>query len=223
MSAHGARTNRNANFLAAKLERLHQPHVAPLTAFVEQIRAETGGEVPWFDPDNGGVRARALLLLEAPGARSTATTGPRSTAAGSGVISADNNDASAAAMWGLYREAGLEQDRIAVWNIVPWYLGSPTKIRAAGRSDLELSQPYLHRLVTLLPELRVVLALGVPARDGWLRYLLTHDGPLLPTLACPHPSPRVLNTRPESRDLILAALRRVQDVISVCGLSSQPP
>lgn len=211
-SALGPRGHADYDFLAAKRGRLHEPHIAPLTRYVETVRAETGGEVPWFDPDSGGVRARALFLLEAPGARATAATGVRKAAAGSGIISPDNNDGTAENSWRLYQDADLNRDLIAIWNIVPWYIGTATRIRAADRSDLEQAQPYLHRLLDLLPHLRVVLVFGDRARDGWLRYLLRDDAHLIPTLACPHPSPKVLNIHPDYRHTIVQALRKVRAV-----------
>lgn len=67
-----------------KLALLREPHVAPLTAFVERMRAERGQDaVPWFDPTEAGVNARILLLLEAPGARAA-------TKRGSGFVSPVN-------------------------------------------------------------------------------------------------------------------------------------
>lgn len=207
--AHG-----NPDFLAAKIARIDDPHVRPLNDLVRQWRTETGGEVPWFDPDSGGVHARALFLYEAPGARSTGPSGPRKQAAGSGIISPDNNDASAENSWLLYRDANLPRHHTVVWNIVPWYLGTTRRIRNPDADDLALAQPYLDRLLRVLPALRVVVAFGDKARDGWLRYLLRPDAALLPTLACPHPSPRVLRTRPQQQDLILAALNRVRGIVT---------
>lgn len=181
----------------------------PLVEFARQVREETGGEVPDFDPDSGGAHARALFLYEAPGARSTNTNGPRKQATGSGLISPDNNDQTAENSWRLYQDANLPRCQTLVWNIVPWYIGTTSKIRSPNSDDLSQAQPYLDRLVRLLTRLEVVVVFGDRARDGWLRYLLRPDAPLLPTLACPHPSPKVLNTRPQQRDLILAALQRV--------------
>lgn len=208
------RAHRNPTFLAEKLARIDESHVGPLNGLVRDIKAEIGGEVPWFDPDSGGVHARALLLYEAPGARATGPSGPRGRAVGSGVISPDNNDATAENSWLLYQEANLARHLTVVWNIVPWYIGTPTAIRGANSDDVADAQPYLDRLIRLLPDLRVVVALGDNARDGWLRYLLREDAPLLPTLACPHPSPRVLQVRPAHRKLILAALNRVTLIVA---------
>lgn len=157
--------------------------------------------------------ARALFLYEAPGARSTGALGPRSGAAGSGIISPDNNDTTAENSWLLYREARVPRRQAVYWNIVPWYIGTTSKIRRPNADDLALAQPYLGQLLRLLPQLRVVVAFGDKARDGWLRFLLLPDAPLVPTLACPHPSPQVLRVRPEYRGHILAALRRVATIV----------
>ncbi len=47
----------------ARLARLREPHIAPLTDFVMRRARRGGGEaVPWFDPADADVEARALLL-----------------------------------------------------------------------------------------------------------------------------------------------------------------
>src|SRR5437868_1810926 len=92
-----SRTNRDPAEVARKRSLLHEPHVAPLTAFVERLRARHGGgdSVPWFDPTEAGVNARILALLEAPGPKATGTEGPRPKSKGSGFISCDNDDPTA--------------------------------------------------------------------------------------------------------------------------------
>lgn len=61
----------DAGAVAARMKELRAPHMAALTAFVEELRAEAGHgvEVPYFDPWDGGVEATILFLLEAPGPR----------------------------------------------------------------------------------------------------------------------------------------------------------
>src|SRR5262245_11714510 len=115
--------------LAKRLARIHEPHVEPLNRLAAQIRSSTGDlSVPWFDPSGGGIGARVLILLETPGPN--ATTGGRSQRP-SGIISRDNNDATASNMFGFLRDAGIPRQEIVSWNAVPWYLGSTEKIRAA--------------------------------------------------------------------------------------------
>jgi len=210
--SHAPRAHRDPAFLAAKLARLREPHIAPLNDLADRIAAETGLAAPAFDPDSAGIHARSLFLFEAPGARSTGTAGPRAAAKGSGIISPDNNDGTAENMWRLHEAAGLPRTSTLAWNIVPWYVGSGTKIRAVERGDLQAAAPYLAALISLLPDLRVVVTFGDKPRQGWFRYLLQDDAPLLPTLAVPHPSPLSLNPHPENRDLILRALQRVVQV-----------
>ena len=103
------RAHRDPAFLAAKIARLQEPHVAPLNALADRIAGETGKAVPAFDPDSAGIRARSLFLFEAPGARATDAAGPRAAAKGSGIISPDNNDGSAENMWRLHQAAGLSR------------------------------------------------------------------------------------------------------------------
>ena len=47
------------------LRSIDEPHIAPLTAFVRQLRLETGynEQIPFFDPLDGGVEAEILYLF----------------------------------------------------------------------------------------------------------------------------------------------------------------
>lgn len=208
------RGHREAAFLAAKRDRLGEPHVAPLQALAEEIRQATGGEVPAFDPDSGGVSARALFLFEAPGARSTGAEGPRSRVSGSGIISEDNDDPSAQHMWELNREAGLHRATYLAWNVVPWYVGSTTRIRAARGKDVDAALPWLQRLLDRLPDLRVVATFGAVPLRGWMQYLRLPQSTLLPTLSAPHPSARVFNTRESARSEIAAVVSKVARIVA---------
>lgn len=93
-----ARGHRAPAVVAAKVARIDEPHVKPLNAVVREINDARGaGSVPWFDPDGGGANARILFLLECPGPKATQRKG-------SGLISADNDDPTAANFFAL-REA----------------------------------------------------------------------------------------------------------------------
>ena len=192
------RGHRDRREIERKRALLEEPHVAPLTQFVRRLRQQRGGDsVPWFDPTEAGVNARILLLFENPGRRADAGLG-------SGFISADNDDRSAQTMWGIFREAGIDRRRDVVnWNIVPWYVGDQHKIGKVRTSDLDEARPALVELVSLLPDLRVVVLCGRKAQEGWDRARLPLD---LPLLRVPHPSGRWLNAHPEDRDRIVAAL-----------------
>ena len=103
----------------ARLVRVDEPHVRELNRLVRHIRDREGLEkqVPFFDPDDGGVEACCLFLLEAPGPR----------AVGSGFVSRNNPDETAKNFFLLNQDADLDRRLTVSWNIVPWYLGTGTK------------------------------------------------------------------------------------------------
>lgn len=178
---------------------LQAPHVVALTDFVARLRAaRPAALVPDFDPTEAGVRARILLLLEAPGPKATRDRG------GSGFVSPDNDDATAQSLWELFGEAGINRGiDIVTWNVVPWYIGSATRIRAASPTDLLEGQARLKELLGLLPDVRTVVLLGKKAQAAWRRL-----GVIRPVIECPHPSPQNLRTRPTARPAILEALKQ---------------
>jgi uracil-DNA glycosylase len=200
--------HRNRAVVAEKLRRLDEPHVKPLNDLAREISETTGHPTPWFDPDGGGIHARALFLLETPGRQA-------SREAGSGFISADNADPTAENFFRIRDEAGLPRDSLVAWNIVPWYLGDSARGVAATPADIREARPWLERLVRLLvPSLRVVVPMGDKARDAWMLLLATEPSiPLLPTLALPHPSRQVLNPHPDKRAVIRAGLERVAGIV----------
>jgi len=176
--------HRLPEFLEAKQARWFEPHIAPINALVQEISRTAGGDVPYVDPDCGGVNARVLLVLEAPAGAA---------AHGSRMLSADNDDGTAANVWAAYQHSGLPRDWGMHWNAVPWYLGVRGKIAAAKAQDVEQGREWLLRLVDLLPDLRVVLAMGNAARDAVMPAKSELESRGLTVLNCPHPSQRRYN------------------------------
>src|SRR5690242_12415653 len=90
------RSMRDAGVRQRRRAMLTLPHVAPLTAYAAELRLRSSVEVPEFDPLDGGVDARVLFLLEKPGPM-TADGSRFSGRSGSGFISRNNDDPTAAA------------------------------------------------------------------------------------------------------------------------------
>jgi len=132
-----------------------------LEQYVEDLRASAGADaVPSFDPLDGGSNARVLLLLETPGRK----------AVGSGFISRDNPDPTARNMLRFLEGAHIPREATVLWNVVPWYLGSPLAIGAADPGDVEAGRTHLPALLNLLGDLEEIVLLGRKAQriGPWL-------------------------------------------------------
>jgi uracil-DNA glycosylase len=192
----------------AKAERvglLREPHIAPLTDYVEKLRIEAGpgAEIPYFDPWDGGIEAVALFLLEAPGAK----------AVSSGFISRNNPDETAKNMFQLCQAAGIGRKATVLWNVVPWYIGDGKKIRAATPADLENGLKPLPRLLELLPQVKTIVLVGRKAEKARpqickMKYQV---------FVSPHPSPLYVNNAPGNREKILSIFQLVRESITEQG------
>jgi len=191
---------------AARMELLDLPHIAPLTQFALRLAeaSPTGDGVPFFDPHDGGINARILMLAEAPG---PAAVGK------SGFISCDNPDATAANTWHAYAAAGIERTDIVRWNAVPWYIGSEgrTKIRAANRKDLIEAEPHLRELLSLLQNLRVVVLCG--RKSQRMDPVIRQAAPQLHIVRAWHPSPVCMNRFPTRRAEFFAQIEQAARLI----------
>lgn len=156
---------------------LNQPHVRALTRYVYDLREQGLGEVPYFDPLDGGINARVLFLFEKPGPM---TLGSRS---GSGFISRNNDDRSAEATFHFMARAGIPRGMTVTWNVVPWWNGTPS-VRAA---ELRQGAREVRNLIMLLPHLQAVVFVGEKAKKA-RRYLKI---PGLTFFSSAHPSPKV--------------------------------
>jgi len=175
-----------------------------LNKFVERIRKEMGlsDEVPSFDPQNGNESARILFVLEAPGKDAVKT----------GIISFENPDQTARNFREQLERAGIDRSEIAIWNIVPWYLGDGKKIRSAEVSDVKMGLKYLGDLITNLKELEFVVLVGGPARRALV--YLSHKTDVR-IFGCHHPSPKVVNNYPEMVEeniLVFRAIKNAQPI-----------
>ena len=191
----------------ARQAELRDPHIAPLTAFVDTLRAEMGSDyqIPYFDPWDGGITAEVLYLLEAPGAKAVV----------SGFISRNNPDETAKNFFQLNQESAISRKQTITWNIVPWYIGSSSRIRRANSGDNEVGIRPLKSLLDLLPMLRAIVLVGQKAQRS-----STHIAKLRPNVRLfrsPHPSPLFVNNSPFNREKILVVLREVADDLDMSG------
>lgn len=180
---------------------LHLPRMRPLTDYVEMLRHSLGEryEIPYFDPCDGGIGAKALFLLEAPGPK----------AVRSGFISRNNPDRTANNMLTLLATAGLARGETLLWNIVPWYRRDTLGVPQITLVDIDQAVTYLRSLFELLPHLKVVALLGKNAQRAASEIVKITSMPLV---MAPHPSPQNFNTRPQMRE---EALLHFKDVVRI--------
>jgi len=178
---------------------LKEPHVAPLTEWVETLRLHYPAfEIPDFDPMGGGVGADILFVLEKPGPKTSRSGG------GSGFISVNNDDPSAKASWKFLRDAGIQQARTCHWNIIPYWDGTLDHTTR----DVREGVPYLKSIIRLLPKISVVVLVGGKAQRG--------EGSLagmnFKVVTSYHPSPRVRASNPHAWKGIAAQWRKAREI-----------
>jgi len=171
-----------------RLSMIHQPHIRPLTDYVHDLRRRGLCEVPYFDPLDGGVDARYMFLFEKPGPK-TSVEG-----SGSGFISRNNNDESAAATFAFMGKAGIDRKDTVLWNSIPGWNGTIKITADEARTGGEL----LAELIKLLPKLEAVVLVGRRAQRAWNKV-----GPQgFRVIHSPHPSPVVRASQPLLWNLI---------------------
>ena len=190
------------NTWQARLEDLGKPAMQPLSAFVDTLRSARSEAVPYPDPRDGGAKAQVLLLLEAPGRSAVA----------SGFVSLDNPDGTARNLSGILSETGLARSEIIVWNIVPWYIGTDKKIRAATRQDVTEGLAYLGSFLDLLPGLGTVVMMGRKAQAA--RSFLEEARPDLRLLETFHPSNQALTFDKSRRVHIAETLSEAGELLA---------
>ena len=164
---------------------LDEPNVQPLANYVRALNAQRRGYVPDFDPLDGGVDAKLLLLLEKPGPK---TLPPR----GSGFVSRDNGGSTAEAIQRFMHQAGIPRRKVAIWNTIPWWNGTTALTGLEKRSGAD----ELRALLPLFRDLRGVILAGNLA---WQFGEPALRGRGLQLFRCVHPSVQA-RIGPRSRD-----------------------
>jgi uracil-DNA glycosylase len=189
---------------------LGEDHVAPLVAYAAQLAERTGRAVPAFDPLDGGVNARLLILLETPGPR----------VLGTGFVSRDNPSGTSANMFRFLTQAGIARSDTVIWNIVPWLIQTPGE-RNRNPSRLEVAEGLAHLpdFLDLLPRLELAVLAGrkAEAAMGLLK------ARAIPCLTMPHPSPTYVCTSPDVALRISACLGKASERLAVTRNSAMSP
>ncbi|GJE79091.1 uracil-DNA glycosylase family protein [Methylorubrum thiocyanatum] len=165
----------NSAAIVERVAALGSAHIARLEAYAETFRA-SHGEVPHFDPFDGGVDARLLFLLATPGPSLAPIR----------FTSRDNPTGTARTLRRLFAASTIPRRESVLWNAVPWAL--PRRGRTLGvpsAHDRAAARAVLPDLLDLLPRLEAVVLLGAEA--GALAGRMQERVPLV--LMAPHPSP----------------------------------
>ena len=170
-----------------RIGMLTLPHMKPLTDYLVSVRAKCGQDhhIPDFDPCDGGIQARALFLLEAPGPK-----------ARNGFVSRNNPDPTAKNLWQLMQDTGIPRQDTLIWNICPWYVGENGHILPVRAKDIQEALPYLRELLDLLPHLQKIVLVGKRAQSA-KPFILSITS--LPTMGTWHMSALVFNRWPDKK------------------------
>ncbi len=163
--------------------------------------------VPFFDPEDGGVRSRVMFLLEAPGRK----------ALESEFVSRDNDDQTAQKLCKLLQGACIPREETIIWNIIPWYLGLNGRIRHPKKHEIEEGRNYLIRLLSLLDKLEVIVLVGRQAQR-----ILPFPDKGIKIFESFHPSPNYVNRRqPDNEEQILKSFKEVAEFLG-CKADTSP-
>ena len=176
------------------------PKIAELTRWVT---AQSTGErtLPYFDPLDGGVFARVLILLESP-ARTVSL--PR-------YVSRDNPGPAQRNLKGFIEQVGLARHETVLWNLYPWLPDLEKPKGALRRAQIDEGIEMLITLLTLFPDLVTIVFAGRVAQKAIPRVRLAfHNFSLL---EMPHPSPLSVCTHPNVRQRILSTLHHAKQSI----------
>jgi hypothetical protein len=133
--------------------RRREPQVNAINALCDQLMEELPGfSVPYIAPHYGASTARILALSSNPGPQAGGVNG-------SGMLSRENNDGSAARMGVIYESVGLSDSQIVPWNAYPWHVHE-THPNGLPNSLIHNGLYALKRLLELHPNIQAVVAHG---------------------------------------------------------------
>jgi hypothetical protein len=140
-----------------------------------------GLTVPNIDPNDGGLNARALFLLETPGPMGVKF----------GFVSRDNPSPASRNMVSAFESAGLLRNQTLLWNVVPYYISTVDKNGKRNKRPGPRSRSRyagIHRWTTPVAGCGILRqegaasngTLATPARRGFTLHLPSRLAILLP-------------------------------------------
>jgi len=177
----------DAVFRADQAARLREPHVAPFADLVDELRAaHPGREVPYVAPTSRGTRARVLVLHRSPAPSPVPPPAAAAVDAGSDqhgdqqveqqddqqgqppaeerMLSVEGDDGASERLHGLLTDAGIDPSLVLPWHAVPWTVDPSSPLSGI---DAKAGRLVLARVVSLLPQLRVVVLHGREVEPVW--------------------------------------------------------
>lgn len=149
-----ARRMSDVAYRESQKAQLHDEHIVKVSAFISGLNIEKPelSGVPFVAPHYRPRSARVLSLSSNPGPRAGGRRG-------SGMLSAQNDDASAERMLGVYAAAGLRGDEVVPWNAFPWYVHEQLP-HGLTTEYIEQGVHVLRRFLDLCPEVVSIVAHG---------------------------------------------------------------
>jgi len=188
-------------------------HIEPVNSLVDALVREGGVSMPYVAPLYGGVNSKVLFVFQDPG------PGTNLSGKGSGFLCSENDDPSAELFAVCLDQAGLRVGDVMTWNAYPWHLPAGKERPTAGQVAQGVAP--LHRLVSLLANLKVVMPMGRVAQDGWARFAHAHPSEaaryqVLPGL---HTSRRGItgggrHSKEQGVAMVLAAMRQARRFVA---------
>lgn len=164
------------------------PRIWDLNYWVEtvhDIRSDSSSvsSVRFFDPLDGGVSARIMILVDVP-------EKVLDSEHASDFESLDNDDDYAATLFNLIAESGLPRESFVLVNATGWKLTESDPLQANSRYEWLQASLYVDSLVNTFDELKLVIAMGERAGEEWTKLReSSRTANAIAYVEAPNPSP----------------------------------
>lgn len=165
--------------------------------------------MPYFDPLDGGIEARVLILLESP-----TRSGPYPRFA-----SRDNRSPTQVNLKQCLEQSGLPRKDSVLWNAYPWLPDEFDAHRTFPIASITRGMLALPSVLKMLPNIEVaVLAGSLAWQASSVIYRYISCIKIIETF---NPSPKSLSVDQSRRDHIIAALKRAKLLLDIADKRSR--